>query len=398
MQFFYWMALASVQGYASFFLLDAGISNTKIGLLLAAAAAMSAVIQPLMASYADRPKSLSVRVMTIAMSALMLAGALLLLAFFRRNIAATAGLYFAIQLVLLLQQPFLNAIGTESINSGRKLNFGLARAFGSFGYTAGAFLLGRFSENLGPVIIPAAIAVSSLAMGVFTGIYPLKKHSVGAEASDASGEEKVTASAGTAGSFFHRYPQYTVALAALILIFLGHIYINNYLLQIVESKGGTSGVMGNIMSFAAVLELTIMLVYGWLRKMRPDCFWFRLSGVFFTLKVLMTLLAPNAEALFLVQLLQPFGWGLISVSAVYYINGMMDAGDKIKGQAFYTSVFTIGNVLGNLTAGLLLDHGGVTAMLLTGTAVSAAGTILLLLSARARTSGVTSGVRPSVRD
>ena len=87
------------------------------------------------------------------------------------------------------------------------------------------------------------------------------------------------------------------------------------------------------------------------------------------------------------QLIQPLGWGLLSVSSVYYISEAMAPSDKVKGQAFFTAVFTLGNVLGNLTAGFLLDHGGVFAMLLCGSIVSAIGAALLLLSGKLQASG-----------
>ena len=185
-------------------------------------------------------------------------------------------------------------------------------------------------------------------------------------------------------TFFVRYPQITVAMVSLVLIFIGHTYINNFLLPIVESKGGGSADMGNLMSFAAFPELIIMLCYGWLRKLMPDRFWFRMSGIFFTLKVLFTMLVPTIGLMYPVQLFQPFGWGLLAVSAVYYINDIVDDTDKVKGQAIYTATFTLGTVLGSMTAGILLDHGGVTAMLLVGTVLSAVGAGLLLFSAKVR--------------
>ena len=44
-------------------------------------------------------------------------------------------------------------------------------------------------------------------------------------------------------------------------------------------------------------------------RWKDSGFWFRISGVFFTLKALGTLLAPNMAVFFLVQLFQPLGWG-----------------------------------------------------------------------------------------
>ncbi|MDY5580121.1 MFS transporter [Porcincola intestinalis] len=398
LQMFYWMNMAVTAGYASFFLLGAKLTNSQIGLLLASGGLLSALIQPLLAAFADRSYSLSVRFLMMLMSALLLVCSLLLVFLFHGNIAAVSVIYLLAYLILLLQQPFLNAIGAESIDAGRRLNFGLSRAFGSAGYMAAAFLLGQFSVHTGPVLVPAGIAAASFALLLSSAAYPQSpkrsqkvarpsEDHVGSAPSENSPAATQLRAEGSIFSFFARYPQYAVALVGLLPIFIGHIYINNYLLQIVESKGAGSSSMGNLMSVAALLELTVMLVYGKLRTWRPDPFWFRISGIFFTLKVLLTLLAPTIGFLYPVQLIQPLGWGLLSVSSVYYINETMAPSDKVKGQAFFTAVFTLGNVLGNLTAGLLLDHGGVFAMLLCGSIVSAIGAALLLLSGKLQANG-----------
>ena len=400
LQMFYWMNMAVTAGYASFFLLGAKLTNSQIGLLLATGGLLSALIQPLLAAFADKSSSLSVRFLMMLMSALLLVCSLLLVFLFHGNIAAVSVIYLLAYLILLLQQPFLNAIGAESIDAGKRLNFGLSRAFGSAGYMAAAFLLGQFSVHTGPVLVPAGIAAASFALLLSSAAYPkVQKHSQRTDGA-AGGNDGVaqsetppaasrsrTEAEGSIFSFFTRYPQYAVALVGLLPIFIGHIYINNYLLQIVRSKGAGSSSMGNLMSVAALLELTVMLIYGKLRTWRPDSFWFRISGIFFTLKVLLTLLTPTIGFLYPVQLIQPLGWGLLSVSSVYYISEAMAPSDKVKGQAFFTAVFTLGNVLGNLTAGLLLDHGGVFAMLLCGSIVSAIGAALLLLSGKLQASG-----------
>ena len=398
LQMFYWMNMAVTAGYASFFLLGAKLTNSQIGLLLAAGGLLSALIQPLLAAFADKSSSLSVRFLMMLMSALLLVCSLLLVFLFHGNIAAVSVIYLLAYLILLLQQPFLNAIGAESIDAGRRLNFGLSRAFGSAGYMAAAFLLGQFSVHTGPVLVPAGIAAASFALLLSSAAYPQSpkrsqkaarpsESHVGSAPSENSPAASQLRANGSIFSFFARYPQYAVALAGLLPIFIGHIYINNYLLQIVRSKGAGSSSMGNLMSVAALLELTVMLIYGKLRTWRPDSFWFRISGIFFTLKVLLTLLTPTIGFLYPVQLIQPLGWGLLSVSSVYYISEEMAPSDKVKGQAFFTAVFTLGNVLGNLTAGFLLDHGGVFAMLLTGSIVSAIGAALLLLSGKLQANG-----------
>lgn len=61
----YWMGYAALMGYASVYLLEKGFTNTQIGLLTAVGCIVSAVLQPALASYADRPESPSVRTMLL---------------------------------------------------------------------------------------------------------------------------------------------------------------------------------------------------------------------------------------------------------------------------------------------------------------------------------------------
>lgn len=60
-QGFYWMSFAAIMGFTSLYLLNTGFSNTQIGILMAVAGAVSAVLQPMVASYADSPGSPSLK-------------------------------------------------------------------------------------------------------------------------------------------------------------------------------------------------------------------------------------------------------------------------------------------------------------------------------------------------
>ena len=57
----YWMNFAAIMGYSGFYLLGSGFSNTEIGIIIAIAGILSAVLQPVLASYADRPDSPSLK-------------------------------------------------------------------------------------------------------------------------------------------------------------------------------------------------------------------------------------------------------------------------------------------------------------------------------------------------
>ena len=50
----YWMYFAAIMSFSGFFLLSGGFTNTQIGILAAIAGLLSAVLQPVLAGYAEK--------------------------------------------------------------------------------------------------------------------------------------------------------------------------------------------------------------------------------------------------------------------------------------------------------------------------------------------------------
>ncbi|MBQ0072376.1 MAG: MFS transporter, partial [Spirochaetales bacterium] len=161
-----------------------------------------------------------------------------------------------------------------------------------------------------------------------------------------------------------------------------HILINNYTLQIVQTKGGSSREMGIATSIAAFAEMPTMFLFSFYLKRMKCRTMLYVSGVFFTLKCFGSYLVKTMMGFYAVQFLQMFGWGLLTVALVYYVNEVMDQRDSIKGQGYAATAYTLGSVIGALFGGSLADRVGIDAMLLFGTVVAAVGTIIIFFSVR----------------
>lgn len=365
----YWMSFAALMGFSSVYLLGVGFSSTQIGLIIAAAGILSAVLQPAIASYADRPESPSLRqlVMAIVGTQLLLAVALLLV---KGSMLLTGLLYGGAIAILQLTMPLINSLGTESINQGADLRFGFCRGMASAAYAVTAFCLGRVQERTGTAMVPVSVSLILLALLAALTLFPFRKSAAPVK------EEKKTS--GGLGYLWKRYPKFCLVLAGCVLLYVSHALINNFTFQILETKGGGAKEMGAVMAVCAILEMPAMFCFGWLLKKARVDFWLRICGIAFALKTLLTLLAPNIPAFYAVQILQPFGWGLISVAAVFYVNAVMAPQDAIKGQAYMTMTFTLGTVLASIAGGRLIDSMGVDAMLVFGTAAGFLGAAVLL--------------------
>ena len=369
-QMCYWMNFAAITGFTSVYLLHVGFTNTQIGVLIALAGAVCSVLQPVLASYADRPASPSLKkILIISSTGMILIAVLLLL--LQKSLILTGFFYTVAVTMLQLIMPLINSLGMESLNQGKQLNYGIARGMGSASYGIAAYILGVIVAAVGEVTVPVAMLLGFGALLLTLSAFPFQKMKKAKQEKTKKNDDGLI-------YFFRKYRRFCVTLCGCVFIYIGHVLINNFAFQIVESKGGGSSEMGLAIAVAAIVELPTMFLFGWmLKKVRVDI-WFRISGIFFVLKSLGTLLAPNMMTYYVIQIFQMFGWALITVSSVYYVNSIMEEQDAIKGQAYMTMTYTLGSVLASLAGGVLIDAAGVNSMLGVSVAAGVIGMLIIM--------------------
>lgn len=371
----YWIGFATISAFSSLYLLDIGFSNTAIGILLAISGVVSAVMQPIVSTWAEKPNSPSLKKITCLLAGTIIVSAVLVRLVAPLGMLLSGLLYGCTIMLLQTLQPMVNAIGMESINRGDKMNFGISRAFGSVGYAAVSYTMGYLAARFTPGIIPIFGAVFFGLFILTVVLYPQQK---------AKGTAILRADRGGVGvvSFFKKYKRFGIVLIGCTLLFTSHSLVNTFNLQIVLSKGGTSVEMGIATAIAACIEIPGMILFATLaKKFRCDTL-LEASGVFFMLKCLGSLLAPSMAVYYAVQICQLFGWGLFAVATVRYTNSVMEPQDTIKGQGYTTVVQSLGSVLGTTIGGRMMDVLGVNAMLLFGICTAAIGTVVIVLSAQ----------------
>ena len=105
----YWIVYASISGYISLYLLEQGFSNGAIGAAIALAGVVSALLQPLVAGYADRENSVSLKAINLFVAGLTgLCG--LGLCLIRKDKEWSMLLYALALALLQLQTPLVNGL------------------------------------------------------------------------------------------------------------------------------------------------------------------------------------------------------------------------------------------------------------------------------------------------
>lgn len=375
MQGLYWMVFCAYIGFATVYLVSTGRSASDIGILIAVANITGALLQPVAAELADRTEGL-----TLSQLVLILAGAGVLgsLWLFLTDGVLTLILYGGLVALLHVIMPLMNALGMAYNNSGQRCNFGLARAMGSLGFALISYVLGILVDRWGSWTIPLTagglflILVLVMALGQQPLLDPKDPGPVQGIPKGVSLKALMTG-----------YPGFLAVLAGVFLIYGFHNITNIYLIQIMETVGGSAREMGITIGLAAVLELPAMIFFSRLHRRLGSSRILQLSSVFWVMKSLGYLLAGRVGHIYATQLFQALAFAPFTPGVVYYTDELMADRDKVRGQAYMATANTLGGVLGSLSGGFFLDFRGVGAMILFGVGLAVTGAAAVFRGLRA---------------
>lgn len=387
----YWMAFCAVYNFATVYLLANSFSPKEVGIILATTNIFAAILQPLVAGYADRTVKITLKNMiSVIVVAILSFVVLLLIA--PKTIYVVGGLFLVICTLMITIQPLINSLGMEYIGKGIHVNFGMARGMGSLSYALTSLLLGNLVEKEGTKILPFSYIIIFGLLLIFTFRFKLhrskedelstKDESLSLQMKKADNVRVIAEDLlpERMSGYFLKYKKYSLYLAGLVFLFTCFNMINVYMIKIVENVGGDKAIMGNAFALAAVLELPIMFFFSRLLGKWRNSTLLKISIIILTLKSIATLLASSIGMVYFAQSFQMLSYAIFIPSSIYYVNQIMDKEDRIKGQAFVAVTMTLGGVFGSLFGGWLLGMTSVYNMLLFATALSIIGTLLAFFS------------------
>lgn len=391
---FYNMAYAGFSAYGTVYLLAKDFNNAEIGLITALANVLAAIIQPLLANWADRSEKISLHGFSLM---LIIPTVLLLLNMYINNDSFfLIGIQFMLTFTLILGlQPILNAVSMFFINQGYSVNYGFSRAIGSLFYAAGSSILGIITVRWGmdAMLLFAIAAYILYTIALFS--MPIRwaknnpKTSVHEDVVIANHENEfempVDMSAlPTSENFFKRYRNFMIVNVGIVMFFAFHSLVNTYMFQILTNVGGNASHLGWAFAVGAVVELPIMMNYEKIAKYITHEQAMMISSFTFFIKAVITLSASSVTGIFAAQVSQAVAFALYAVVSVYYTNTVMQPQDKVKGQAILTTSHTIGGIIGTLIGGLLIEQFSVTAALIFCVVMTIGGIICFWIGLRDR--------------
>lgn len=375
-QGFFWMAFCSVVSYAALFLQRRGYSSSETGIIMALGNILALLLQPTVASLADRSRRVSLMGIVSAIAGVMICGmgAVLLVPGRSPVVGISYGLYFCCVYLML---PFINSFAGMLSGWGFNVNFGIARGVGSLSYALLSLALGELIEKWSPNVLPVSGIIFSLALLVMMALFA-RQYSGESVASGAGANKERSRSLFL---FLKSDRRFALTLVGIALVYFPHTAFTNFLINVVENVGGGSAEMGVCSFIAAVVELPPMFLFMKLLKKVRCSTLLKLSCAMFSVKMLLCFLAPNVPLLYAAQVVQMLAFGLYIPASVQYVNEVVAPADRVKGQALVTSTTTLSAIAASFLSGIMLDHLGVSATMLISAAVSALGALLLIPTA-----------------
>ncbi len=384
----YFAAFCTIHAYAGIFLLDKGFTNTQVGLALAISNILSVFGQPLVAGIIDRGKFLTNRITVMASSFFLLAGSVALI-FISGEKVPIFFIFVLMYTVQFVYMPMMIAMNFEYSKAGCKIHFGLARGMGSAGFAVTSFFLGKAVKNYGTDII-LYVTISAMAAMVLLVYFYKKpqndetKKDWGIDNSDIfENAEKSGISENEKNgllTFLKKYPFFMVFLLGAALCFFAHNMINDFMIQIIRSLGGSETQLGYANFLQAILELPVMAFIGFVLKRISERHLLVFSAVSFFIKTAILIFATSMFGMYVSQYFQMFAYAVFIPAAAYFADNYMHDKDKVKGQAFINSAITLGGVFSNLVCGKILDAFGVKMMLTIGVAVCFIGVAVVVIA------------------
>ena len=381
----YWISQCIIYGFAAVFLQYKNFNNTQIGIVLSLSSILSIILQPAISAFADKSKKKTVRNIILTILLIVFAFAAIF-NIWNDSFVIVAIIFVIINALQITLIPLLNSIALEFMNNGYPFNFGLARGTASVAFAVTSFLLGHAVTRFSPgIILPSFLIIYVF---LFIAAYIFRIKATKNESGDNKDKNNIHVTSDTNANppasvlgFFIKYKRFTFLLIGIAMVFYSHSLINTYLISIIENVGGNSADMGLSLTIAAALELPMMAAFTIIVKKVKCSTLIKISGLFFLIKSATMWIAPNVMTVHFSQAFQMLSFALFTPASVYYVNSIIHAEDKNKGQAMLgAATIGVAGTIANLTGGKILDVSGVSDMMIIGTIVAFIGFVVILFS------------------
>ncbi len=377
LQIWFWGMMAAFTGYQTAIVLNRGFSSGQAGVFISLGCLSGIFAQPLLGAWADRHPAVPLKRIFggCMLAALLIHGGFY---FSRPGFFGTALIFLALGALETNAYPLIDAMAMQFLNAGIDVRYSLGRGLGAFAYAIVSVLVGQQARRFG--VESALVTHGALVLLILTtlAVFP-------AFAPSAAPAAHTRTPAHSPFYILKHNPAFTVMLLAGFFGLMAVMPIVNFLVSLVNDRGGDSGSLGLALFLMAASELPGAILFQWLWKKTNLERIMVISAVFMALKPLLFLFCGDLRLFLMMQPIQMLGYGLFTPGNVFFANENVPPEDRIQGQSLkMVATNGLSGVVGNLIAGGIIDRGGVNAMLVFCFFSGAVGVALAFWAVRLR--------------
>ena len=368
MQGCYWMLYCVCYGYMTYYLSGKGYSTAEIGVISAAFGIISTLLQPVFGRMTDRSEhGWKIPLSVLLATTLMICIGLLLI-----DSCFTQGMMFGTLIMAVgVMMPLINAVCFSCTESGRGVDYGIARGIGSIGYAVVSVMLGYLLKVMDELLIPVSAGMIAIALAVLTLRMPFHSAVEVGHSDDKSGKRQGIV------LFLRETPGFLMIWISGLLMMTFHCMTNTYMLQIVQKAGGGSDALGVTLGIAAVMELPVMFAYGKISKRLSAKLLYIITGGTFIIKGTLYLIAADVAVIWISQIFQMLSFAIYANLSVSYAEVNVKKEYRTLSQSLMSATISAGTVIGSLIGGLLIKGIGTNGMLIASCLIAIAGLIVV---------------------
>lgn len=377
----YWIMAVVGMAFLTPILQDRGFDSLQIGIIYAAKSVTTVIAQSVIGMLADK---YSERIPQKYFLCILIFVSILLSLIFLKNhfsFMATLLMFILFGCSLYAMSLFIEPLAMQFIRAGRKMNYGIPRAIGSFSWASACVAIGCAVKKWGydsaifiEVIFQIILLICVLTYETYRG-------------EKVQNQEKNESNHGFLW-LFQNVPGFGVYLAATCLMYISYTVGGTFLIDFVRRIGGDETSFGYVSFISAASEIPIMLLFTKLRKRFSIRNLIVVTTIASLCKIVGIWVAPIMSIMVLVQLFQGIGVGMHYSTSVFFIMERLEEQDMVKGQSLINIVtFGIGAGAGSFISGMINNALGLDYVMICATLLGAISIILMVVARKKITDG-----------
>ncbi len=380
----YCAGMCALNAFTAVYLIFKGFTNTQIGVTVSLISLSAIFVQIFVSNFADSHTNIQLKKIVLVLYLITVAGCttLWLLPL------PVAFLIIAYCIAGASQRSImglLNAIMMQFSNLGLRVNYGWPRGVCSILFALSAFVLGILIETYSPKII-MPISIGLTIFGIISVIVMPNPDQISrqylAQSTDQvepanqehSINEEVSKRPTSYLEMIRGNPTLTLFIGASIFLSLGQSTAGVFMIRIIQAVGGSAQNLGTAILIQAGIEFPMLFASTWVLKK------FKVSNILvfsffcYAIKQFGFVIAPSVEAIYEVMTISLFCMGIYAFASVLFVHSIVHPSEMVRAQTLVVLSQTVGQIIGSLISGVLIDLFGLKALLIIG------GIILLVAS------------------